>query len=75
MLDEVTVQANSPLAGKTLKQAEISKNIGIVISAIKSKESNVLSFNPSSDSIIKAGDTLIGFGMPEQLKQLRKVCS
>ncbi|MGD8978641.1 MAG: potassium channel protein [candidate division WOR-3 bacterium] len=75
MLDEVTVQANSPLAGKTLKQAEISKNIGIVISAIKSKESNVLSFNPSSDSIIKGGDTLIGFGTPEQLKQLRKVCS
>ena len=75
MLDEVTVNANSPLAGKTLKQAEISQNIGIVISAIKSKDHNALRFNPSSDSVINAGDTLIGFGTPEQLKQLKKVCS
>lgn len=75
MLDEVIVQADSAVAGKTLKQAEISKNIGIVIPAIKSKEINQLNFNPTSDSIIKPGDTLIGFGTSEQLQQLRKMCS
>lgn len=74
-LDEVAVSANSAIAGKTLKEAAISKNIGIVIPAIKSANSNKLTFNPSSDSIIKPGDTLIGFGTLEQLKQLRKICS
>jgi voltage-gated potassium channel len=75
LLDEVAVSANSAIAGKTLKEAAISKNIGIVIPAIKSANSNKLTFNPSSDSIIKPGDTLIGFGTLEQLKQLRKICS
>jgi voltage-gated potassium channel len=75
LLDEVTVQASSAVAGKTFKEAEISKNIGIVIPAIKSAKISKLNFNPSSDSIINPGDTLIGFGTPEQLKQLRKICS
>jgi voltage-gated potassium channel len=74
-LDEVMVQENSALAGKTLREAEISKNIGIVIPAIKSADLGKLTFNPSSDSVINPGDTLIGFGSPEQLKQLRKMCS
>jgi voltage-gated potassium channel len=74
-LDEVMVQQNSALAGKTLREAEISKNIGIVIPAIKSADLGKLTFNPSSDSVINPGDTLIGFGSPEQLKQLRKMCS
>lgn len=75
LLDEVPVNANSAVAGKTLKEAAISKNIGIVIPAIKSANSNKLTFNPSSNSIIKPGDKLIGFGTLEQLKQLRKICS
>ncbi len=75
LLDEVIVRDNSAIAGKTLKQAEISKNIGIIIPAMKSKGLDTLNFNPSSDSTINPGDTLIGFGTVEQLKQLRQLCS
>jgi len=75
VLDEVTVQATSAVAGKTLRETAISKNIGIVIPAIKSANLNKLTFNPSPDSIIDPGDTLIGFGTPEQLKQLREMCT
>jgi len=75
LLDEITVKSSSAIAGKTLKQAEIAKNIGIVIPAIKSAESSKLDFNPSSDTVINPGDTLIGFGTTEQLKQLRTICS
>jgi len=75
LLDEVTVKTGSSLAGKTLKETEISKKIGIVIPALKSAELNQLTFNPSSDSVINVGDTLIGFGTPEQMVQLRKICS
>jgi len=75
LLDEILVKEDSVIAGKTLKEAEISKNIGIIIPAIRSKGTATLNFNPSSDSIINSGDTLIGFGTVEQLKQLRKLCS
>jgi voltage-gated potassium channel len=75
LLDEVTVQPNSAVAGKTLKESQISKNIGIVIPAIKAADLNKLTFNPSSDKVINPGDTLICFGSPEQLTQLRKICT
>ncbi|UCD19233.1 MAG: potassium channel protein [candidate division WOR-3 bacterium] len=75
VLDEVTVEATSEVAGKTLREAAIAKNIGIVIPAIKSAKLNKLTFNPSPDSVIGAGDTLISFGTPQQLKQLRKMCT
>ncbi len=75
LLDEVTVRIGSAVAGKTLKETQISKKIGIVIPALKSVNLNKLTFNPSSDSIINPGDTLIGFGTPEQIVQLRKICS
>ncbi|MCK4940985.1 potassium channel protein [candidate division WOR-3 bacterium] len=75
VLEEVTVQERSPVVGKTLKQTEITKNIGIIILAIKSSQIDKLSFNPSSDTVINPGDTLISFGAPEQMTQLRKMCS
>jgi voltage-gated potassium channel len=75
VLDEVTVKPTAEIAGKTLREAAISKNIGIVIPAIKSAELNKLTFNPSPDSVIGPGDTLISFGTPEQLQQLRKICT
>ncbi len=75
LLDEVTVKANSAVAGKSLKEAEISKKIGIVIPALKSAESNKLSFNPSSNSTLRPGDTLIVFGTYEQIVELRRMCS
>lgn len=75
VLDEVTAQAKSAVAGKTLRDSGISRNIGIVIPAIKSAELNKLTFNPSSDTVINPGDTLISFGTPDQLNQLKKMCS
>ena len=75
LLDGVTVRERSAVAGKTLREAAISRNIGIVIPAIKPSGRGALMFNPSPDSIINVGDTLIGFGTPEQLKKLRTMCT
>lgn len=75
LLDEVTVRENSAVAGKTLRETDITKNIGIIILAIKSATIDRLTFNPSSDTVIRQDDTLISFGAPEQMKQLKKICS
>jgi voltage-gated potassium channel len=73
VLDEVAVQERSPLVGKTLKETAITKDIGIIILAIISSKNDKLSFNPSSETIINSGDTLISFGAPHQMEQLRKM--
>lgn len=75
VLEEVKVAETCHLAGTTLRDAAISRNIGIVIPAIKPAGEERLMFNPSPDRIIQPGDTLITFGTPEQIKQLKKVCT
>jgi voltage-gated potassium channel len=74
-LDEVTVKEHSPVAGKTLMESEISKNIGIIIPAIKSAQIDKLMFNPSSATKINPNDILIVFGSPKQIGQLKKICT
>jgi len=75
VLNEVEVQEHSSIVKKTLKESEISKNIGIIISAIKSANTDKLIFNPSSKTIINPSDILIVFGSSDQIKQLKKICS
>jgi voltage-gated potassium channel len=75
ILDEVKVQKHSSIVRKTLQESEISKNIGIIISAIKSANMDKLIFNPSSKTIINPSDILIVFGSSNQIKQLKKICS
>lgn len=60
--------------GRIFKETNISKDIGIIIVALKSAVLNKLNFNPSSDTKINPGDVLISFGTPGQIGQLRKVC-
>jgi voltage-gated potassium channel len=75
VLNEVEVQEHSSIVRKTLKESEISKNIGIIISAIKSANTDKLIFNPSSKTIVNPSDILIVFGSSDQIKQLKKICS
>ncbi|MCK4252331.1 potassium channel protein [candidate division WOR-3 bacterium] len=75
VLNEVEVQEHSSIVRKTLKESEISKNIGVIISAIKSANTDKLNFNPSSKTIINPSDILIVFGSSNQIKQLKKICS
>ena len=74
MLDEVVVSSHSPFVDKTLQETSISKDIGIIIPAIKSHEQEKLVFNPGPKTKIFAGDVLIVFGTPEQIRQLSKSC-
>jgi voltage-gated potassium channel len=72
-LDEVMVKSDAPIAGKTLKDSNISQDIGIFISAVKPAEKDELIFNPGHDTVIHEKDVLVVFGSPDQIKALRKV--
>jgi voltage-gated potassium channel len=68
-MEEVKVSAGSKIAGQSLDECGIRKDLGIIIVAIK-RESGEMEFNPTSTSIIKEGDTLVAMGDTKQLKAL-----
>lgn len=72
-LDEVMVQGGARIAGKTLKDSNISRDIGIFISAVKPAGQDELIFNPGPDTVVHEHDVLVVFGSPDQIQALKKV--
>ena len=70
--EEFLVKPNSNLVGSSLQEAEIRKNLGVIIVAIK-ETSGKMVFNPSRDVRINAGDTLITLGEKKDLVRLEKI--
>lgn len=72
-LEEVKIFPNSTLTNKLLKDSEIPQKTGLIVLAIKKENSEKLSFNPSSDERLEAGDVMIVLGQNEQVDNLRKM--
>ena len=72
-LEDVVVHNHSSLINKSLKEAKIPEKTGLIVLSIKKKNSESLSFNPSSDEILQVGDTMIVLGREDQVNQLRKI--
>jgi voltage-gated potassium channel len=68
-IEEVLVTEGSALAGQTLAESGIGRELGIIIVAIK-LVGGALRFNPTYDTVITVGDTLIAIGEEARLKQL-----
>ncbi len=71
-LGEIPVKQKSVLDGVTLMESGIRQQLDLIIVAIK-KESGEMLFNPGSDTVIEAGDTLIALGRKPNLKELEKL--
>lgn len=70
-IEEVTVGAQSSLMGLTLIESGIRQNMDIIVIGIKQKDGTMI-FNPSSQTKIESGDTLIAMGRNRDLETLRK---
>jgi voltage-gated potassium channel len=68
-LEELTVSPASPLAGGTLRSAQLRDRTGALVLAIRRPEGDFLT-NPSPEDIIRAGDVLISVGTAQQLGML-----
>jgi voltage-gated potassium channel len=73
-MEEITVQHNSKLAGLTLDECGIGRDLGIIVVAIK-KANGDMKFNPTFRSAIKAGDTLIALGEIPKLRTLENMAT
>lgn len=71
-IEEVQIASHSRLVGKTLIDARVRQDLGIIIVAIK-KATGAMVFNPPSDAVLASGDILIAIGHKEQLDKLEKL--
>jgi len=65
-IEETTVSENAPLANIMLKDSGIRQNFDLIIIAIRKKDGEMI-FNPSFDTRMECGDTVIVMGQPDNL--------
>jgi voltage-gated potassium channel len=68
-LGEHTVAADSPIAGKTLRDAQLRDTTGALVLAMRDPGGGFRT-NPAADAVIEPGDVLITIGTDAQLKGL-----
>ena len=73
-IEETRISAKSPLAGSTLQDSRLRKELGIVIVAIK-KTTGRMVFNPAPETSLEAGDILIAMGDRSQLDRLEALAN
>ena len=70
-MEEVRVGGNSRLNGLALMDSGIRQELDVIIVAVRKKDGE-MQFNPSSQTRIEAGDTLISLGKRDDLAKLEK---
>ncbi|MFN0100479.1 MAG: potassium channel family protein [Bryobacteraceae bacterium] len=71
-IEQVQVSARSEYVSKSLRQAQLRSELGVIVLAIR-KVSGQMIFNPPADAEIGAGDHLIVMGQPSQLRHLEEL--
>ena len=71
-MEEMPVRSSSDLVNIMLKDSGIRQQFNLIIIAIKKLDGNML-FNPSFETVIEGGDTVIAVGQENNLQQLEKI--
>jgi voltage-gated potassium channel len=67
--EQIEVAPGTPLVGRTIKDANLRQDFGVIVVAIK-RSAGHMEFNPAPEAVIAAGDELIVLGHSDQLKAL-----
>jgi Trk K+ transport system NAD-binding subunit len=62
--------AGGRLADQSLREAQIRERFGVTVVAIRRTDGSVV-FNPSPDSVLRDGDQVRVFGLPQQIHSMR----
>ncbi|MDA3932400.1 MAG: potassium channel protein [Tenericutes bacterium] len=71
-MEEVIVNKDSVLVGKTLREADISNKIGLIILAIRREDEEII-FNPKANEVLSLDDRMIVVGSKEQIEQISEI--
>jgi voltage-gated potassium channel len=69
LLRQVLVAEGCETVGKTIRQMQLSRDLGVIVMAIRDCHGK-MHFNPPADAAIQAGDTLIAMGGQQGLRAL-----
>jgi K+/H+ antiporter YhaU regulatory subunit KhtT len=69
-VQELTL-AGGPLADLSLRQAQIRERFGVTVVVIRHRDGSVV-YNPSPDAVLRDGDQLRVFGLPDQIRAMRQ---
>ena len=72
-LEEVTIPADSELAGKKLFEARIPERAGLIVLALRRKGDENFIFNPSSNEELFPGDSMVVLGTKQQVEKLADI--
>lgn len=72
-MEELAVCENSSLIGKSVEEAMIRRDYGLIIVAIK-KDTGKMIFNPLATYSIEKGDRLIALGEDENVNRFSQAC-
>lgn len=73
-LEELRISAGSSLVGLSLRLSPIRTELNLILVAIRSAD-ETMTFNPSADTVLREGDTLIAVGRGTKLQELEKRCT
>ncbi|MBN1939605.1 MAG: potassium channel protein [Candidatus Aminicenantes bacterium] len=71
--DEVTIPAGSPLAGKTVGEADFEAKTGALFVARRRGGKKDFDFNPGKTAVLETGDVLVFITTPEMLAEIEKI--
>ena len=71
-IEQLPVSSGSALSAKTLEQAQLGRNYGVIVLAVRRKD-GTMQFNPQADVRLDDGDVLIAMGERQKLKQLETI--
>ena len=71
-IEQVRVSIGSEIAGKTIREAQLRRNLGVIVMAIRKRDGTML-FNPPADTVVDAGDYLIVMGKHDELLGLEEL--
>ncbi len=72
-VEQVEIQAQSPLSGRTLRDSNIRRLTNAMIVAIRKNDTGEMLFNPDPEKLLKGGDILIAIGSKEALDKLAEL--
>jgi voltage-gated potassium channel len=70
-MEQVHIEATSPLVGRTILEAGIRQRFGVIVIAIK-RDGGAMEFNPAPEAVVRAGDELVVLGQPDSVKALEE---
>ena len=73
-MEEVEIAEGSPLADRTLVDANLRQRFGVIVVGIQRSDRR-MDFNPPPDSPMRSGDKLVVLGRADSLKQLEAEAS